>query len=78
MAFHLALTVYSIRLGQSDLKKAGLMPSLAFIYAANCFILGTVFCYVTGVVDVGSFWRECAGGFVEPLVQAGTVISRKI
>jgi len=42
LSFHLLLTIYSIRIGQTDLKKTGVIFSLAVIYTLNCLIAGVM------------------------------------
>jgi hypothetical protein len=46
IAFHLLLTLYSIRKGQSDIKQVGVIFSLVFIYLMNCLVLGTILCVI--------------------------------
>jgi len=43
LAFHLCLTVYSLRLQQTDLKESGLLFSLSFVYLMNIVIIGLIF-----------------------------------
>ena len=48
VAFHVMLTLYSIRRSQPDLQRAGVVFSLAFVYMMNCIALGMIVCVVTG------------------------------
>jgi len=41
-AFHVALTIYAINLGQSDLEKYGVIFSLIIIFISNCIVLAVM------------------------------------
>ncbi|OGS20646.1 MAG: hypothetical protein A3J83_08200 [Elusimicrobia bacterium RIFOXYA2_FULL_40_6] len=43
VAFHIALTVFAINQGQSDLEKYGVFYSLLLIFISNCLILAGIF-----------------------------------
>ena len=45
-SFHILLTLHALRLGQSDLKKHGVIFSLVFIYLMNCIVFGLILCSV--------------------------------
>ena len=57
ICFHIMLTLYAIRRGQTDLQRSGVIFSLAFVYMMNCIILGAILCVVTGG-GTGVFLRE--------------------
>jgi len=42
VAFHIALTLFAIKQGQSDLKKYGVFYSLVLVFIANCVVLGGI------------------------------------
>ena len=42
LGFHLMLTVYSIKVGQSDIKETGVIFSLVFVYLVNIIVLGII------------------------------------
>jgi hypothetical protein len=46
LAFHLLLTMWSIRIGQSDIRRTGVFFSLIFIYLMNVLVYGILFCSV--------------------------------
>jgi len=72
IAFHVMLTLYSIRHGQPDLNRAGVVFSLAFIYMMNCFVLGTIVCIATGG-GTFVFWRDGISIFNEVAPTISTV-----
>ncbi|MBU0951683.1 MAG: M50 family metallopeptidase [Elusimicrobia bacterium] len=43
ISFHVALTVFAINQGQSDLEKYGVIYSLLLIFVSNCLILAAMF-----------------------------------
>lgn len=58
MCFHVMLTIYSIRLGQPDLKSSGVLFSISFIYVMNCVIMGIIFCKTAGVMGTMAFLKD--------------------
>lgn len=44
VSFHIFLTIYAIKQGQSDLKMYGVINSLLLVFIANCVFLGLMFC----------------------------------
>lgn len=46
ISFHIVLTLWSIRLGQSDIKRVGVIFSLCFILMMNVLIIGMIICSV--------------------------------
>ncbi|MEW6203519.1 MAG: M50 family metallopeptidase [bacterium] len=54
-SFHILLTVYSIKIGQPDLRKEGLAFSLSFILLMNILILGTVFLLISNQGEIKNF-----------------------
>lgn len=46
LAFHLLLTMWSIRVGQSDIKRTGVIFSLSFIFFMNVLVYGILICTV--------------------------------
>jgi len=42
VAFHIALTLFAIKQGQSDLKKYGTFYSLVLVFIANCVVLSGI------------------------------------
>ncbi|HOC93969.1 MAG TPA: M50 family metallopeptidase [bacterium] len=57
IAFHIMLTVYTIRLGQPDLARAGALFSMSFILMMNFLGLGLIFSAAVGE-DVPGFLRD--------------------
>lgn len=49
LAFHIALTIFAIHSGQSDLKKYGMLFSLIIVFIANCVVLTGLFSLFFGV-----------------------------
>ena len=54
-SFHILLTVYSIKIGQPDLRKEGIAFSLSFIILMNILILGTVFLWFSNQGEIKNF-----------------------
>ena len=54
-SFHILLTIYSIKIGQPDLKKEGLAFSLSFIALMNILILVTIFLGLSNPVEIKNF-----------------------
>jgi len=66
-SFHLALTLYSLRQKQTDIRECGLLFSLMFIYLANLLILA-------GIISLGSKQFNMVNFFNEALGFAGSII----
>lgn len=64
IGFHILLTLYSLRVGQPDLKRSGIAFSLVFIMTMNVIILGTIIAAcVGGRVGAVSFLHDGVGVF---------------
>ncbi len=72
-SFHILLTLYSLKLGQSDIRKSGFFPALTFVYAMNCIVLGSIFCIVTGAADIRSFLGDGARVFAQILSASNNI-----
>ncbi|OGF52073.1 MAG: hypothetical protein A2044_07055 [Candidatus Firestonebacteria bacterium GWA2_43_8] len=57
-SFHLALTLYSLKQKQTDLKEAGVMFSYMFIYLANLLILAGIITLVSKQFNFLNFLNE--------------------
>ena len=57
-SFHLALTLYSLKQKQTDLKEAGVMFSYMFIYLANLLILAGIIALVSKQFNFLNFLNE--------------------
>ncbi|HOO57239.1 MAG TPA: M50 family metallopeptidase [bacterium] len=64
ISFHVFLTIYSLRIGQQDLKRAGVVFSLVFIYMMNCVVLGLIISTATGSDSI-SFLKYGFSAFPE-------------
>jgi hypothetical protein len=71
IAFHFLLTLYSIRMGQPDLKRVGVLFSLIFIITMNAIMIGML---ITGCMggkhEMVAFLRGgmCIFGDLKPVV----------
>lgn len=72
--FHIMLTLYSLKLGQSDIRKSGFFPAITFIFAMNCIVIGAIFCAVTGASDIRSFLADGASVFPHLWGSSGTIV----
>ena len=54
-AFHLALSLYTLRIRQPDLNSAGVLLSLVFIYLSNIFVFTVIFTLISHRISLGSF-----------------------
>lgn len=66
LAFHVALTLFSLRDRQSDVNQVGAFFSLSFVYVMNIIVIALVLSVMTPeVITLGSFfgesWRLFAG-----------------
>ncbi|OGF45673.1 MAG: hypothetical protein A2231_09310 [Candidatus Firestonebacteria bacterium RIFOXYA2_FULL_40_8] len=57
-SFHLALTLYSLKQKQTDLKEAGVMFSYMFIYLVNLLILAGIIALVSKQFNFLNFLNE--------------------
>lgn len=62
-AFHVLLTLHSIRVGQADLRETGMVFSLAFIYLMNCVVLGFLLCALSPKLGAVDFLKDGASVF---------------
>jgi hypothetical protein len=58
LGFHLLLTLHALRLGQSDLRKHGVVFSLVFIYTMNCLVFGLILCAVDQQYALGKYMLD--------------------
>jgi len=54
-SFHLALSLYALRIRQPDLKAGGFLFSTVFIYLANIFVLTVIFTLISHRISLGDF-----------------------
>ena len=54
-SFHLVLSIFALRIRQSDLKAGGFLLSLVFIYLANIFVLTIIFTLISHQISLGNF-----------------------
>jgi len=68
-SFHIALTLYSLKQKQSDLKEAGVVFSLMFIYLANLLVFAGILAVVSEQFNILNFfigsYRFAEGFFVK-------------
>lgn len=55
LGFHLLLTMWSIRIGQSDIRRSGTLFSLTFIVLMNVLVFGILLCSVHSDYSVMDF-----------------------
>lgn len=60
--FHFLLTLYSVKIGQPDLKQEGLFFSIPLILLMNLFVFSFVY---LGLSDFGSFQEFVSAGFAD-------------
>jgi hypothetical protein len=61
LSFHVVLSLYAVRIRQSDLQPAGFLLSTVLIYLANLFVLGIIFTLISQRISLGSFLSASLG-----------------
>ncbi len=55
LSFHVVLSLYAVRIRQSDLKPVGFLLSTVLIYLANLFVLSIIFTLISHRISLGDF-----------------------
>ncbi|MFH1824911.1 MAG: M50 family metallopeptidase [Candidatus Firestonebacteria bacterium] len=58
LSFHLALTLFSMKERQKDLKEVGVFFSLSFIYCVNLLIMAIIFSVISPQFYILNFFNE--------------------
>ena len=55
LSFHVVLSLYALRIRQSDLKPVGFLLSTVLIYLANLLVLSLIFTLISHRISLGNF-----------------------
>ena len=74
MSFHYVLTLWSIRVGQSDIKKVGIIFSLSFVYLMNVLVTGMLIGSVARGVEPLDFVDNALDRVPDVVKQIGSLV----